>query len=87
MLKACYQCGNIHDQARRCRPAWAGPKVTQTRQRIAQRDNYVCQECGNPTPLNAGHADHIEPRSMGGSDADSNLRWTCTDCNLTKGSS
>ena len=44
-----------------------------TRARIALRDGYTCQTCGQIT--DKGHCSHIVPQAKGGSDADDNLRW------------
>jgi hypothetical protein len=40
-----------------------------------------CSYCGRP----ATHADHIIPRSRGGSDHFDNLTPSCGDCNVSKG--
>ena len=49
------------------------------------RDEYVCQYCGaktvNPT------ADHVHPRSAGGSSKLTNISTACASCNNKKGSS
>jgi len=51
-----------------------------TRQRIALRDCYTCQSCGQIT--DKGHCSHIVPQAKGGSDNDDNLRWLCEPCNM-----
>jgi 5-methylcytosine-specific restriction endonuclease McrA len=52
------------------------------RQRILQRDGYVCQMCGVEE---ANSVDHIVPRAAGGSDEEWNLQTLCTSCNSSKG--
>lgn len=52
--------------------------------RIAHRDNFTCQFCGDK-PGNAGlEVDHIIPVSKYGSDNDENLITTCKKCNRGK---
>jgi 5-methylcytosine-specific restriction endonuclease McrA len=51
------------------------------RQRVMDRDRWVCQVCGAP----AHHVDHKEPVSKGGADTMDNLRALCAPCNLAKG--
>ena len=65
------------------------------RRRIAhyERDGWCCQICGSQVdpdcdPQVGGRApslDHIVPRSLGGSDDDSNLRTAHRDCNARRG--
>ncbi len=57
-------------------------KWRKIRQRILQRDGYVCQMCGVEE---ANSVDHIVPRLMGGGDEDWNLQTLCTSCNSAKG--
>ncbi|MFH1821638.1 MAG: HNH endonuclease signature motif containing protein [Methanobacteriota archaeon] len=61
------------------------------RARILQRNGFTCQACGvgagEPDPLDPHrkarlNVDHIIPLSEGGTNEDSNLRVTCTACNL-----
>lgn len=53
---------------------------------VLQRDHYVCQI---RTPAicteTATTADHINPRSKGGSDNPDNLRASCEPCNRHRG--
>lgn len=44
---------------------------------VLERDNYTCQYCGEP----ATEPDHVIPRSVGGTDAMSNLVASCVTCN------
>lgn len=56
------------------------------RERIMRRDNFTCRVCGKYMPDKVGiHIDHIVPVSKGGRTEDSNLRVTCSVCNLRKG--
>ena len=48
--------------------------------RILARDRGVCYRCGGQ----AVTADHLIPRSQGGSDQDSNLAAVCASCNRDK---
>jgi 5-methylcytosine-specific restriction endonuclease McrA len=51
------------------------------RAKILQRDQYVCQYCGQ----DATTVDHIIPRSKGGNDLPDNLIAECYRCNYSKG--
>lgn len=46
---------------------------------VYERDGHSCRLCGYPSPQL--ELDHIVPWSAGGSDATSNLRTLCHDCN------
>lgn len=62
------------------------------RQRIFERDDYLCQEHlkrGKLVPVGlsgAGHGycDHIVPESEGGTDDDDNLQTLCASCHSSK---
>lgn len=47
--------------------------------RVRDRDNYVCQICGNDTNL---HVHHIIPRRSGGSHELDNLVLLCSSCHM-----
>jgi HNH endonuclease len=47
---------------------------------VLNRDNYVCRYCGG----RATTADHVVPKSKGGSDVMSNLVAACRSCNSGK---
>ena len=51
---------------------------------LFKRDKFTCQYCGRTAPDVVLHADHIEPKSKGGSDDLLNLLTSCIDCNLGK---
>jgi len=48
---------------------------------VAERDAYICRICGGHAAFEDGEVDHIVPRSAGGSDDWSNLRWAHRKCN------
>ena len=73
-------------------PRPRGNAFEATRQRIASRDGWTCQICGEPIDPGlrkphprALHIHHRIARVNGGSDADHNLAATHADCNLAKG--
>jgi uncharacterized protein (TIGR02646 family) len=53
------------------------------RQRVRQRANSLCEYCHSPEKISATRftVDHIQPRSLGGSDDLENLAWACSRCN------
>jgi len=60
------------------------------RERVLERDGWVCRGCGirvvsieDPVPHQA-HIDHIIPKAMGGDDHLSNLQVLCRGCNMDK---
>lgn len=55
-----------------------------TKMRVARRDNYKCQICGEQLFDKEIEFDHIIPFSKGGTSAESNIRVTCRKCNRTK---
>lgn len=55
---------------------------------VLERDRYRCQvpaDDGELCGAWASCADHIVPKSRGGSDHPDNLRAACTPCNLRRG--
>lgn len=57
------------------------------RQRILERDNYTCQNCGlskDDEPHLLLEVDHIIPVSKGGKTEESNLQTLCWKCNRLK---
>ena len=86
-------CGRVIQRGShcpRCKPRNGSTRQLRvTRERVLERDGYVCQ-----VPVRAGgricgeyadHADHITPVDAGGSDHESNLRAACANCNLSRG--
>jgi hypothetical protein len=59
-----------------------------TRQRVRERAGGHCEYCRLPEYADdlPFHVDHIIARVHGGSDERKNLSWSCTQCNLHKGS-
>jgi hypothetical protein len=60
------------------------PVSKKLRFELFKRDKFTCQYCGRTAPDVVLHADHIEPKSKGGSDNLLNLLTSCVDCNLGK---
>lgn len=54
-----------------------------TRQLVRQRANSLCEYCHSPEWLSADRftLDHLEPKSLGGSDNPNNLVLACRRCN------
>ncbi|TQE92725.1 MAG: HNH endonuclease [Spiribacter salinus] len=62
-----------------------GTRWDKLRQRVLQRDDYLCQVClskGRVTPAN--EVDHITPKAQGGTDAEGNLQAICRSCHRDK---
>jgi 5-methylcytosine-specific restriction endonuclease McrA len=47
------------------------------RERVRRRDRGICSQCGRPESWTV---DHRIPRSLGGADAEWNLRLLCKEC-------
>ncbi len=86
-LRACPHCGRIACRAH-TPSLWAGSTRAWRKVRLAvlQRDCYTCRVRQCCSGALATHVDHITPKSKGGSDDMSNLRASCAECNLTRGS-
>lgn len=56
-----------------------------TRETVIARDGLTCRLCGEAVAPEEVHVDHIQPRSLGGSDELSNLQVTHALCNMRKG--
>jgi len=55
------------------------------RQRIMERDGYLCQTCSKSGKVTvAEEVDHIIPLSVGGRDDDGNLQAICKECHQSK---
>jgi len=76
----------------------AGPRFASgLRLAILERDGYRCARCGwtpgDAVPVNRHgrpvyrglEIDHVHPRSLGGTDDDTNLQVLCSSCNASKG--
>lgn len=51
---------------------------------VFRRDNFACVYCGRGSPDVTLHCDHKVAHSKGGSDDQSNLVTSCSDCNYGK---
>ena len=55
------------------------------RNRIKERDGWLCQECKRNGRVSIGHeVDHIVPLWNGGTDYESNKELLCRDCHRAK---
>ena len=52
---------------------------------ISDRHKGRCAYCQVFVGLKAGSLDHYMPKALGGTNAQSNLRWACRACNQLKG--
>lgn len=59
------------------------PRVKLTKREILRRDGYICQYCGQRSPILT--IDHVMPRHMGGNYTWENLVTACAPCNHRKG--
>ena len=104
----CGRCSSVHSGSCPERPKWkksekseqlhkeqsgrGGRPWRRKRQRVFERDNYLCQEHLEQGQLvsvdlhgaNAGICDHVIPLSQGGSDDESNLQTLCRICSDAK---
>lgn len=53
---------------------------TPLRQYVYERDEGVCQYCGNLTELYESHCHHVLDLQHGGTNHPSNLKTACKDC-------
>lgn len=61
-----------------------GTQWDKTRERVMRRD-VVCQPCKRHGVIHAAHhVDHIVPKALGGTDADSNLQGICRAAHAAK---
>ena len=65
---------------------WADQEWIETRTKIISRDGPTCSYCGKQIPQGRLHVDHVTPKSQGGDSDPGNLRVSCKNCNLQKGS-
>lgn len=60
-------------------------KVTSAlRFKILKRDGFKCQYCGASAAEAELHVDHVDAVSLGGTNAERNLKTACRQCNLSK---
>ena len=59
------------------------PISDEVKRAIRERANYICEYCHSSERLSANRftADHIIPKSLGGSDEINNLALACRRCN------
>ncbi|MBZ4485998.1 HNH endonuclease [Microbacterium sp. cx-55] len=55
-----------------------------TRIYVLNRDAWTCQHCGKPLDESNAQADHLTPKSKGGTDDAWNLVASCDKCNNDK---
>ena len=63
---------------------WGGARAIRKRQQVLEVYGNVCWLCGQPI-AGLPSADHVIPRSKGGSDDIENLRPAHTGCNARRG--
>ncbi|WP_369115069.1 HNH endonuclease [Edwardsiella tarda] len=74
-----------HQQGKSRHERGYGNKWSLIRVRILKRDKYLCQEClRSGRAVSATTVDHIQPKSHGGTDDDSNLEALCWPCHRAK---
>lgn len=61
------------------------PSLTTTRAKIWIRDGGICRYCCKQIKLEDAVAEHVFPKSKGGSNRATNLVCACNDCNVKKG--
>lgn len=54
------------------------------KQKVYEKQNGKCNECGDSFELEQMHADHILPWSKGGKTVEENCQMLCVKCNLSK---
>lgn len=54
------------------------------KQKILERDDFICKGCGCSGNFNALEVDHIIPRKDGGTNDETNLQTLCYKCNMKK---
>ena len=78
---ACPRCDHRHLVSL---PCWGGRYVAQLRALVLATYGDVCVHCGLP---GARSVEHVQPRSMCGTDALGNLRPAHLPCNIRRGTS
>lgn len=59
--------------------------IRYSRRNVFQRDNGICQYCGEKPPKDQLTIDHVQPRSKGGNNSWTNVVTCCIECNAEKG--
>jgi 5-methylcytosine-specific restriction endonuclease McrA len=83
VLRACPTCGAVSCTTHVKSTGRGGSTRAwrKTRAQVLKRDRDTCHWCG----ANATHADHVVPKSRGGTDDLSNLVASCGPCNQARG--
>jgi HNH endonuclease len=57
-----------------------------TKKYVRNRADYLCEYCHSPEKISASRftIDHLQPRSLGGSDTEENLALACNRCNQNR---
>ncbi len=58
--------------------------IKENRQKIFERDNYLCYKCGKQLTIFNATLDHIQPVSKGGDNSFDNLATCCFHCNTNR---
>ena len=61
------------------------PMNPRKKQKVFERDNFTCRNCGEDGTFKSLEVDHIIPVSKGGTDDLENLQTLCYECNMEKG--
>lgn len=89
-LKACFTPdGDIEYRTHKeAKVALKRPGLTKSKRfAILERDKFRCKYCGSTPDEKELHIDHINPKSLGGTDDAKNLVTACSDCNIGKSAS
>lgn len=57
------------------------------KEKLVEYYGSFCYWCGSYFPVKELTLDHLNPKSLGGSNSFENLRLACRDCNQTRGNS
>lgn len=67
------------------RPALGVARRHRIRKALERHYGDVCWYCKRSFPLGQLTIEHLLPRSLGGTNAMTNLRWACSPCNQERG--
>jgi 5-methylcytosine-specific restriction endonuclease McrA len=76
----------VRKHRRRSREASAGEFTRKELQQLWHRVPHRCAVCEVKITIKNRHVDHIQPLSRGGRNVIANIQFTCSGCNLKKGS-